>query len=210
MKKAPLVHIRPQVWKKGQLAYWERMAVRVNILHQTHHKKVARDLTSMLSTLNDNASEDMEQDLFATLLSTWIKEPCNDPTELKRYIQNQEHQAIKHCSAPVVPSSRPGSRKHTRKASEDSSGIFARGTFPGNVPFKIYQLWTDSELGKSNGERFGGHLMVLVTFEDSRPSRQQQLIMPLESHRSTPVSCKRFCASCQTKLLVLMVLPMTS
>ena len=85
--------MRPQVWKKGQLAYWERMAVRVNILHQTHRKKVAKDLISMLSTLNDNSSEDMEQDLFATLLRTWVAEPRNDPTELKRAIQNQEHQA---------------------------------------------------------------------------------------------------------------------
>ena len=34
LRKAPLVdQIRQQVWKKGQLAYWERMAVRVNIPH---------------------------------------------------------------------------------------------------------------------------------------------------------------------------------
>ena len=94
LRKAPLVdQIWPQVSKKGQLAYWERMAVRVNILHQTSHKKVASDLESMLNTLSANATEDMEQDLFATILRTWIKEPHNDPTEIKGYIHNQELQA---------------------------------------------------------------------------------------------------------------------
>ena len=94
LRKAPLVdHIRPQVWKKGQLAYWERMAVRVNILHQTSRRKVANELENTLPTLHSNATEDMEQDLFSTLLRTWIKEPHNDPTELKGYIQHQELQA---------------------------------------------------------------------------------------------------------------------
>ena len=114
---APLVdQIRPQVWKKGQLAYWERMAVRVNILHQTSHKKVASDLASMLNTLSANATEDMEQDLFATLLRTWIKAPHNDPTEIKGYIHNQELQAL------AMSSSKLGQRRLTHKAFEDSSG----------------------------------------------------------------------------------------
>ena len=96
MRSAPLVaHIRPQVWKKGQLAYWERMAVRVNILHQTHHKKVAQDLLTMLQALPQQATDDLEQGLFATLLDTWVKHPQNDPTELKRVIQHQEQQAHK-------------------------------------------------------------------------------------------------------------------
>ena len=68
--------------------------MRVNILHQTHHKKVAHDLLTMLQALPQQATDDLEQDLFATLLDTWVKQPQNDPTELKRIIQQQEQQAL--------------------------------------------------------------------------------------------------------------------
>ena len=42
MYQAPLVdHTRSQTWKKGRLAYWEKMKVWVNAVHQSQNIKVA-------------------------------------------------------------------------------------------------------------------------------------------------------------------------
>ena len=71
------------------------MAVRVNIIHQTHTRSVAHDLRRTLLNLSDNASDNMEQDLFLSPLDTWAQTPQHDPTELRRIIQDQEQKAHK-------------------------------------------------------------------------------------------------------------------
>ena len=91
---APLVDQgRSLTWRKGHLAFWEKMKVRINVVHQTQHGRIATDLLNMMDGLQAHASEHMSQDLFKALLGHWIEHPTNEPTELRRIIAEEEQLA---------------------------------------------------------------------------------------------------------------------
>ena len=93
---APLVDQgRSTTWKKGHLAHWEKMKVRINVVHQTHNSRVGQDLINVLEALHLHASEHMSQDLFKAILGHWIQHPDNGPTELRRLIAEGEQEAHK-------------------------------------------------------------------------------------------------------------------
>ena len=94
--QAPLVDQgRSTTWRKGHLAYWEKMKVRINVVHHSHSTRVGHDLVNMLEALHLHASETMSQDLFKALLGHWIQHPENEPTELRRLIAEEEQEAHK-------------------------------------------------------------------------------------------------------------------
>ena len=103
MFQAPLVdQTKSQVWKKGHVAFWEKMKVRVNVVHQSQHPRVAQDLLNMLEAVSQHASDGMSQDLFTALLKHWIQRPTNEPLEIRRIIAEEEqlaHKAIFHTSS---------------------------------------------------------------------------------------------------------------
>ena len=103
MFQAPLVdQTKSQVWKKGRVAFWEKMKVRVNVVHQSQHPRVAQDLLNMLEAVSQHASDGMSQDLFTALLKHWIQHPTNEPLEIRRIIAEEEqlaHKAIFHASS---------------------------------------------------------------------------------------------------------------
>ena len=121
--QAPLVDQgRSMTWRKGHLAYCEKMKVRINVVHQTHNTRVGQDLTNALEALHLHASEHMSQDLFKAILGHWIQHPDNEPTELRR---------LSSLAAPMK-STRFGWRKHMRKGSHPSSAASAKGIFVGH------------------------------------------------------------------------------
>ena len=94
--QAPLVdHTRSQTWKKGSVAYWDKMKIRVNIVHQAQTTRVAQDLLNMLDSLHQHASDNMSQDLFRALLTHWIQHPENEPLEIRRIMAEEEQLAHK-------------------------------------------------------------------------------------------------------------------
>ena len=81
-----------QLWKKGRPAFWEKMAVRINVLHHAPHEGVKKDLLTMLNSVQEYSSEDLNQDEFLDLIKT-LEKPQNDPQHLQNLVLSQEHQA---------------------------------------------------------------------------------------------------------------------
>ena len=63
----PLAGPHPaQLWKKGRPAFWEKMSVRISVLHHSANEAVKQDLLNMLPNLAEHASEDLDQDDFSS------------------------------------------------------------------------------------------------------------------------------------------------
>ena len=82
-----------QLWKKGRPAYWEKMAVRINVMHHAPQEGVKKDLLFMLNSVQEYSSEDLNQDEFLDLIKTWLENPQDDPQHLQNLVLSQEHQA---------------------------------------------------------------------------------------------------------------------
>ena len=101
---APRLTIAPLVdastsrkWLRGTVAFWEKLNVRINVVHHTGHKGVKRDIQHMLKDVHQFCSDDFSADVFAAVVGQWLETPTSDPGDLRAQILEQEHIAQKHA-----------------------------------------------------------------------------------------------------------------
>ena len=92
--QAPLIDSsKPQVWKKGSAAYWERMGVRINVAQHKRHPSVLHDLRQMLERLAHHASKQLDQPHFVERLTQWTFGAAIDPAELQATVHQEQERA---------------------------------------------------------------------------------------------------------------------
>ena len=96
--QAPLVDsTTSRTWMRGAVAFWEKLNVRINVVHHTGHKRVLRDLSQMMVDVHRYGSDDFQADLFLAILQQWLQSPAKDPAELKAIVLEQEQKAQKQA-----------------------------------------------------------------------------------------------------------------
>ena len=96
--QAPLVDsTTSRTWMRGAVAFWEKLNVRINVVHHSGHKRVLRDLSHMMVDVHRYGSDDFQADLFLAILQQWLQSPAKDPAELKAIVLDQEQKAQKQA-----------------------------------------------------------------------------------------------------------------
>ena len=168
---APLVdHTRSQVWKKGHLAFWEKLKVRVNVVQHSQNVRVAQDLIQMTDTLHLHASDGMSQDLLKALLRHWIDNPENEPIEIRRIIAEEEQLAHKAILSTASEEYRLWLEK---SSSQRVAGPVQESTIEGCPMAKTLPASTCGTETSSQEEQRGG---IWTPRMDPRPLRQWDLL----------------------------------
>ena len=178
---APLVdHTRSQVWKKGHVAFWEKMKVRVNVVHHSQSSKVAQDLLNMMDTLHMHASEGMSQDLFKALVRHWIDNPENEPLKIRRIIAEEEQLAHKAILSTTSEEYRVWLEKAHQKGLRGLFRTLRQRDVPWQRPFQHLP----AEQRHQAREKQWGNIWTPRT--GPRPLRQcdqAQLLPPIQSYQ---------------------------
>ena len=95
---APLVDASTsRKWLRGSVAFWEKLNVRLNVVHHSGHRGVTQDILHMLQDVTQFCSEDFSADVFVALVAQWLQHPASDPGEIRAQILEQEHLAQKQA-----------------------------------------------------------------------------------------------------------------
>ena len=168
--QAPLIDSsKPQVWKKGSAAYWERMGVRINVAQHKRHPSVLHDLRQMLERLSQHASKQLDQPHSVERLTQWTFGAAIDPAELQDTVHQEQERALNsNFLVPPTMSSESGWKRLMTRASGASSEVFVKKTIVGNVPSRTFHTHRGFQLENSNGERSGNHFRPHATLEAFR------------------------------------------
>lgn len=98
LSKAPLVDASTsRKWLRGTVAFWEKLNVRLNVIHHSGHRGVIQDVRHMLQDVPQFCSDDFAADVFLALVGQWLNDPASDPGAIRARILEQERIAQKQA-----------------------------------------------------------------------------------------------------------------